>query len=251
VEAAFKSAYADWLAYVSSPSFGPWSDDRHFVDNAPFRKIVGLGLPALPTIMQAMKEPGPREFLIYAASDITGKSFSISDFAGAGPGAWADHRVEADMWIRWWHDGAGPINRAFEESKAKWLKAATGGTGEVPLWTIETDYDSQLHILRPVEKVMTPAGEAYQWVQDQGIAVLPLLAEQFRLGAYDFLPIAFVITGGRPALPADKPLWPKEKAAAFLSWWDANKDKWTIPWPAAAQPAATPAAAPAAGEGQR
>ena len=121
-----------------------------------------------------------------------------------GPAGWADHRAEADMWVRWWQNGPEAARRVFDNSRAEWLRTATGDL--VPLWTIETDYDTQMHMTCLMAKVLTPAGQAYQAVESQGIGILPLLVDQIRAGDYGFLPIAFSITGGQPNLRADKVL---------------------------------------------
>ncbi len=228
----FESAYSDWIAYLGSPEFGPWSDDGHIVRNPQFERIAALGLPALPLIVAKMKEPGPPQFLVYAARAIARKAFPRAAFAG--PAGWADHRQEAALWVQWLNGGPDAIASAFEQALGQWREAAVGDF--VPLWTTETDYDRQMHDTCTMGRKLTPAGEAYQTILDHGVAVLPLLAERFRQGDYDFLPIAMSIAGGQPSTPSGKALPAKQRAEAFLAWWDQNKQDWLIPWPDAPAP---------------
>jgi hypothetical protein len=233
---AFNSAYADWLvARVTG-----LSDNASAVMNEPFRRMVALGPPAIPYIMEKLTTDPGGHFLIFALSSITGKQFSPAELADK----WSNQEIAA-LWVKWWQAGAGREKTAFEQANAKWLQSKAGET--LPLWTVEVSYDTRSQTLELKETPVTPAGKAYLAIQYEGIAVLPYLADQFRAGNYDFADIALKLADQQRALPHDAQPTAEDEAKAFLAWWDANKEKWTIPWSAGNETPAPPAAAAAGG----
>jgi hypothetical protein len=132
--------------------------------------------------------------------------------------------------MAWWHGGGAGVRQQFAPLLDKWRAYKPDDTGEIPLWTVETEYNVANHELYSPHKVMTAAGEAYQAIQDLGTAVLPLMVDEFKQGDLEFVDMAYAITGNAPPLPNEIPPTDQGKAKSFLAWWEQNKADWTIPW---------------------
>lgn len=97
----FPSLYAQWQAHINRPQVKLRSDTRSYIDCKPFRDIASLGKPALPLIMEKLREgnaDGWREsqfFLWHAVRDISGTDLS-KDNTSAG------EQEMARRYLKWW-----------------------------------------------------------------------------------------------------------------------------------------------------
>lgn len=186
--------------------------------------MMDLGLRALPYIMQKI-EAGDW-WLARGVYRMTKRRFHRSEYAE--PSDYGDAHTKAEMLVAWWHSGEKGTRRRFEELYARWGKLKS--PERTLLWTAPTYlYDERGTLTSTrAETQFTEAGEVYDAVQCLGIPVLPQIVDTLRQGQADFLPIALELTEGAGGL--GEPTTPPEPAA-FVDWWEANKQDWLIPWP--------------------
>jgi len=209
VKAAFDQAYADWLAYLPSVSFH--SDSGPYVNNEPFNRMVALGPAALPCFFAKLTptagtaEPAPS--LLWAGVwRLTKRNFSKEELEAA-----PRQGQTGDIWFNWWRAGEAGARRDFDTRLAAWHQVK-GNAKTVSLWTQETVYLTDYNYLSTPRRQMTPAGDAYQALQDLGLAILPFLAEQFQQGNYEFVDMAYALTDNKPPPPSEVALSAKGRA---------------------------------------
>ena len=90
VEERFKELEAEWwdgTMFLSNPN--------KILAHPAYRKIVGLGEPALPIILRSLKSQESGAFLFYALADISGEWVDIPE----------EHRGKIDkiidLWLEW------------------------------------------------------------------------------------------------------------------------------------------------------
>ncbi len=239
MRAVFQAKYQEWMKIRDrvTRASGPSSklDLGAIFNNDAVRAIVALGPGAIPCIMDAL--PGDH-FLGYCLFLISKWRYHKVRIEQNGVSTWTveeypdirQSRVpDAVMiWQRWWREGQKGVDDRFAGLKTKWALLTTAE--KMALWTTETFYSKQDRAVQVQRTDVTEAGKVYLAVQDLGIAVLPELVPDLKQGHYEFLDIALTLTGEQAVLP-DLGLSTTERAHAFLVWWEANKEKWTIPWP--------------------
>jgi len=190
----------------------------------PYWQMMELGLPALPYIMQKM-EAGDW-WLARGVYVIAKRRFHRSEYSN--PADYGDAHTKADMLLAWWQRGEEGPQRRFQQLYAKWRQVKTPG-GTV-LWTAETLlYDHRGELTSPRARMeFTEAGEVYDAIQCLGIAALPHIVKTLQQGHADLLAIAVKLTDGAGGL--GEPTRPPE-IQEFLRWWEANKQRYAIPWP--------------------
>jgi len=183
--------------------------------------LMDLGLPALPLIMEKM-DAGDL-WLARGANRMIKRRFHVSEYADRAD--LGDAWTIARMLIAWWQQGRAGTENRFRELRARWRELKS--PEKTPVWTSRTHVNDRGY-LYTLRTAFTPAGEVYDGLQCLGIAVLPHIVETLKEGEADFLPIALELTDGAGGL--GDPTRPPE-VAAFLEWWEANKQDWLIPWP--------------------
>jgi len=191
--------------------FSSRMDERAcFDDNPAYQRIVGLGIEAVPLIMARMKvDPNVGRALL----DITKWRYHIMRTGTPGQYAWTveefpDVRTTTGppngilLCERWWSELRSRTPERFAKAYAEWQ--ALKGEGK--------------------EK---EAEEKRQRIQDLGIDILPLVVEKVKHGDANLIPVVSYLTDGK--LPESA------KPEECVSWWTANKDKWTLPPPETAR----------------
>ena len=216
LEREFDARYSAWQAYLKqhvnrySSRFGT----EPYFDNEPYRRLIALGVPALPLFSDRLRHDG---LLLGAVHEIA-KVYWHRHWAYPVPGqevytieefpafpSTGDRPSNVDLWLRWWdHDRFGTSQR-FAALYSEWQDLTRHGRTR-------------------------EAGEKWQRIRDLGIAALPCLVEKVAQGAADLVPIVSYLTDD--TVKAD--LKPQD----CVTWWEQHKQDWTLP------PAATPAAKP-------
>ncbi len=160
-----------------------------------FDRIVELGIPALPYIVEKLEQN--RESFAFgleaAVWRITKKRFQAAEWP---EGTLGDAKTAAVLYVRWWREGRKEAPRVFEKLYTEWrgLKQA-GRTAE--------------------------AEDKHKAIVDLGIDILPYLMEKMKAGDEELLGTVNRLTNGALGSAPTR-----SRAAA---WWAENKDKWTLP----------------------
>ena len=203
----FEVRYQAWQAYLMEHDvFSPRSDtppDRYF-DNEPFRQIVALGIPAIPTLLAKSQTD---TLLAAALTDITKVEFHFrNEILGLRkerwtvdelPGVQWDHDPDdREVWRRWWTQERFHAPERFEKLCAERQALLQQGDAK-------------------------GAQEKYERIQNLGIPVLPCLLDKIGQGATDLVPILSALTNGD--------VKPDASPADCAKWWNAHKQEWTLP----------------------
>jgi len=237
LRAAFEQRYERWQVVRREALEGPGSDldTAKLFGSEAWQRLTQLGVGAVPLFIKKL----PHDHMLgHALHNITGWRYHVTR-TGASPAEWLWRVAEfpdiqstggppdaVAIWLRWWGEGPEFAAQSFRDLRARWPETAT--PGRRLLWATETYLDTIHGQLHTQQRQLTPAGEVYDAIQCLGIAVLPHIVETLREGEADFLPIALELTDGAGGL--GDPTRPPE-VAAFLEWWEANKQDWLIPWP--------------------
>jgi len=208
-------------------------------ENSAFLAIVELGPPAVPYMIEQVREHGRTyggalgritkwRYHVDREEPVTGDYvWHVREFPeirkDTGP---PDYRVVV---IHWWDHGRRQTPAKFEEAYREWM--ALLRKGEVrnrPLWREEVVYYPESVARR---KVNTPLGDAYEAMRDLGIDVLPLIVEKLRAGEFSLLPLLAELTDGWAFNGAVAGVPLDAEAQFAIGWWERNKDKWLLPPP--------------------
>jgi hypothetical protein len=164
-----------------------------------YDQIVQLGLPAVPYIIKKM-ETAPQAFALdQALAEITKVKFDLmpiekeKEEVRTGSPSWKSMQ---DAWISWWKEGRKQTPRRFEALYSEWKKFEKAGK----------------------------EGEAVgreQKIRELGIVALPCIVQKIEQGDDNLLPAFLYLT--------DKEVGTTATVSEALSWWAANKEKWTLP----------------------
>jgi len=178
-----------------------------FDDNPYYQKIVGLGVEAVPLILTRMRT---HPFIATALLDITKWRYHIKR-TGDVPKefVWTVEEFPDEVGTtgppdgirlceRWWTEFRKQVPERFSTLYGEWQGLKKEGKSK-------------------------EADEKFQRIKDLGIDVLPLLVEKVQKGDTDLIPAIAYLT--------DKKMPESATAAECISWWEANKEKWTLPPP--------------------
>ena len=209
VGATFHTAYAEWKEYLRTNTtmdvmVRSSIPSGTFYDNEPFRKIVALGVPALPQIADKISED---RLLLEAFRQITKWEYhvvrtgdrpddyrwTVEEFPQMSKKGGPPDRLE--VWNHWWKEGRFKTGERFAELYGKWksLKA---------------------------EKKDKEAEEIYQRIVDLGIPVLPYLLDNVEQET-EFVSAISKLSDGDLAQGA--------RATDCKNWWEKNKQKFELP----------------------
>ena len=110
----FETRYQTWINWRKNPPAGSLFKSDHYqmyCDNQPFREIVELGPPAVPYIIEKLKED---RLLVYALREISKWRYHTHRF-GEKPGEYiwtveefpdirGSHPSPQYLWLRWWKE---------------------------------------------------------------------------------------------------------------------------------------------------
>lgn len=205
---AFNTLYVEWKEYLRNmpPEVIVHSSlpASTLYDNEPFRKIVALGAPALPYIVDGISKD---RLLVEAFFRITKWQYhvvrtgnkpqlyrwTIEEFPEMSTTGGPPDRIA--LCNKWWEEGRFRTGERFAELYGKWksLKA---------------------------EKKDKEAEETYQRIVELGIPVLPHLLDKVEQEP-EFVPAISKLSDGELA--------PRAKAIDCKDWWEKNKQKFELP----------------------
>jgi hypothetical protein len=164
-----------------------------FSSNEYYDRIVELGPPALPYLIDRM-EKGDWTFSA-AIGKITLKRFADDerpkDYGGSS-------QSYANAVLQWWPKARKETPKRFDALHSRWKTLKSQGKED-------------------------QAREQSQAMRGLGVAGLPLLMAKINEGDRDLVPIVSELTR--------KEIDPNATPAQCVSWWQTNKDKWAIPFP--------------------
>jgi len=201
VNLIFEQKYNIWIDYIKSEKIGS-SRIHDYTQNAAFKEIVALGVPALPLIMEKIEhEYG----LVYGCMSIAASQI-------------LRHKAKKLEPVRiWWNTGRLEIPKEFETNYKGWLDAEASG-------------DRQ------------KSEAAIKAIEGLGTLAIPLIQEKIAAGKNKLIPIISRLTDGAVKSNATKEQvvawWAKDKAKWTLP---EKKKPETAPAPAP-QSATAPAA---------
>jgi len=213
IDSTFERLYDDWVASLTRVMGFSSIVDRQkcFDDNVEFQRIIALGTPAVPMIVKKLEE---NNWLGYALHRITKYAWHEKRLGGKPeefvwtveefPAVRSPHRPPDStlLWKRWWLEERRQTPERFAGLYEQWQALKREGkVGE--------------------------AVEKQQRIKDLGIDALPLVVEKVKQGDAGLIAVMSYLTDGK--LPESA------KPEECVSWWAANKDKWTLPPPETAR----------------
>jgi hypothetical protein len=109
VEEVFQRCYEEWQGHVRRPEVRISSRTEDYLRCPAFEKIVELGEPALPFIMEKLRQGD--FFLHHAAGRITGLDI-VRERAGQ-EGSLVGEQGLAELWLRWWQEQQQALRRSL------------------------------------------------------------------------------------------------------------------------------------------
>jgi hypothetical protein len=195
-----------YAAWKDATHVTPWDSQAAARSEEVFDRIVALGIPAVPAIIERM-ERGDTD-LARALERITKKCEEPppgGSIVGGSPDA-------TRFYLYWWHEGRSETARRFNS------------------WYNEGQQLKE-------QGRISEARKRYTHIVGLGLDALPLIVEKVKAGDADLLPMFNTLT--------DNALGKQPTIASAVAWWEANKDKCTLPpsdsLPAASQPPTKPA----------
>jgi hypothetical protein len=186
------------LRRVFERHYHTWRTSRslssHLPDKPGFTEIVSLGPGAVPFIVEKLEENPDDLLLGKMVQWIAKKRFEASDWPTWD--VYEGTRGAAWLCVRWWREGRMETPRRFEALYDEWKSFEKQG---------------QTHGAAAKLKSIV-------WL---GIDALPLIMEKVKAGDAELLPAVNQLT--------DNALGDQPTIASALAWWEANKEKWTLP----------------------
>jgi hypothetical protein len=215
---AFEARYAAWREHRRRVSWGSSiSNWRGAIDSEQYRAMVRLGIPALPFMVEKVRED---PLIASAIEDIAkfrphirshrtqqGPLWTVDEFPDVRRPVGRPLDAGA-IWLRWWHERRERTPEWFDQRYREWKRLKTEGKQE-------------------------EAKQQYQLIVDLGLEALPLMVETMKKGSSDLVPALSKLTNGAVSEDA--------KPAECVQWWKQNKGDWTLPPP---QPKEEPQAEP-------
>jgi len=195
VRKAFYEGYKEWIEYRSKPGISILSGFEQF-DCDGMRKIIALGLPAVPIILEAMHndKEGKGEFhLQYALKKITKVHFG-NDIVGE---KYSMSRYLSPSWEMWYRH-----SDRYTKTEFKVLLAARRGF----------DHQEHLDLLEEVDQRIT----------NIGVFVLPYLIDEISKGESGLIPIVSKLSDEEISVDAS--------ADDCKYWWEKNKERFAKPY---------------------
>jgi len=190
IKEKFEQAYQAYInmptTYTIRSSIGP-EQARHL------HNIAKLGVPALPYIVEKMKET-KNFYLTLPFLIITRKSFEKSAYEDQSK--IGDSRTKLRMYIKWWEEGRKETPQRFSNLYAEWKHLKEMGKNK-------------------------EATSKYYMIRNLGIDALPYIVQKIGQGDSELVPIV--------AYLADNDVSSTATVSQLVSWWAENKDKLTLP----------------------
>jgi hypothetical protein len=205
----FERLYQEWR---ESPrqSENPFSSrltqsyfDAHYTNNPAWRKMLDLGVEAVPLLIKKMEtRPGA----VKLVQDITKWRYHINRTGTPGSFVWTAEEFPDERETTGYPDGIRLIKRWWVEFRP-----------QVPqrFAALYKEYNSLKDQGKKEE-----AEQKFQRIKDLGIDVLPLLIDKIQQGDTSLIPAVAYLT--------DKKVPESASPSECVSWWAANKAKFTL-----------------------
>lgn len=189
VKNIFENSYKQWRKYCDSIKSSSIAMLRF--KSPHYEKIVSLGPPVLPYVIEKTQEDTNFHWIHWVCSDIAKvvKDPSISP--------WAKESTRD-----WWEGGQKQVNERFDSTYSEWKKQVNQG-------------DS------------LQAERTRKTIWALGIATLPRMIDKLHDGDYDVLPLIQDMTNNEVEIRGETC---EEQVENWLIWWINNKEKWLIPF---------------------
>jgi hypothetical protein len=213
LKSRFESEYRAWKEQVESQRF---SSAPEF--NEHFTKIVKMGIPVLPLIIDKMeKREFSMDFLLESAFYlISRKDFEKEDWPKGKRG---DSHTAAAMYIEWWHNGIKDTQNSFDHYYRQWKRDLA-------------------------EKKEDEANNKLLSIRKLGIVAMPFMIDKIKKGDLKFVkiisdyskiqyPVNYIGEGDLQSIKiisdyTSESLNENASKDECIAWWNENKDKFTI-----------------------
>ncbi len=194
----FEEKYKAWNEYISRPELKIQSRATTHFTCPQFQEIVKLGVPALPYIADKIETVND-QLLWKAIGEIAkvkihGK-YSVEKNMLIFPD-FPDLKPREDVYLYWYRSGRKQTPQRFESLFQEWKTLQSQGKAK-------------------------EAKDKYQKIKDLGVDALPYMVKKIEDGDVALIPAISELTDGE--------LNKSAKQSECTSWWQKNKDKWTLP----------------------
>jgi len=191
---SFEHKFFIWKEFVGSPR-GKSSSSIGGTSTQYYKDIVALGVPAVPFIMDKMKDNN-EEHLWLAIRIITKKWFKKEELE-------KNNGNYSTLFIKWWDVDFEKTPEIFE------------------------GLYSELKELRNKHKEDEVA-EKIKSIQNLGVAAIPCAIKKIEAGDLTLIPVLEYLTDGGISVTKIESLDVEKKIAFCSRWWNMNKSSWTL-----------------------
>ncbi|RJP27831.1 MAG: hypothetical protein C4527_12340 [Candidatus Omnitrophota bacterium] len=202
-----------------------------------FQKIVDLGVPALPFIVERMKKipNNQKSYISYAFSSISKTNFHDRKW-GRTP--------FYDRIIEWWENERKNLRTEFEARYEKWRNVPQSERKKGPylsdwyrgFYDNPEEYEKAYAKWKSMpegkekERLRPLAKTEYQQVLDLGVGVLPFAMEKIASGDHELIDAVHYWTNDQiRTLATEKGIAGDAMPAFILNWWNENQENWLLP----------------------
>ncbi|MEK7270493.1 MAG: hypothetical protein AAB215_06055 [Planctomycetota bacterium] len=215
VRREFERRYAAWKVYLERPEIRVRSDVSSRLNHDTFRTLADLGPRAVPFVLERLPE---NRFLAFALERMTRRKLSAEEKERA-----STLEGSIEVWRSWWVEGRNAEAGRFAEAYRDWRKAIASGECRLESEEIRLEPDTGR---RSQNRSVSALGQAAARIRAVGLDALPWLESRIRAGDRSLLPIVSDLTDGLGATDIGSP---EERVRFTLEWWEANRDRWTLP----------------------
>jgi hypothetical protein len=231
VRTAFDQAYRDWNQHVESHMtpegrLSSKLDLPLLYDNEPWRKLIAMGPPIVPFIVERFEKHQSRAGFGRALPEIVKWRYHI-DRTGDRPREYVftvrefpqisasrgGHIDELALWKMWLTEGHKEVPQRFQGAYDRWRELDTA------IEKLPADAPGRAQMVKQRD-------EACQQMSDLGIHVLPNLVEKIGEGEHKLIPILAQLTNGEGTPKGDATV---DKSQYVRQWWQQHKEFWTVP----------------------
>jgi len=214
IRTTFEYHYQEWKVHCRSVASS--SELSTYLDSPHYKAMVDLGPRALPYLVEKREEAAGVVPIGWAWIQISGVIPDPSVYP------WARETIGG-----WWKAGPQRIKERFQQLVEEWKSLQNSGLVTLSPEGKHLDPETREAI---TGNEGTDVAQTYRELRALGIAVLPWVVERLEEGDDDLLWLVGMLTHGESGPAAGVPA--EDATTSCLSWWQDNKDRWTIPWPA-------------------
>jgi len=203
----FEKEYQNWLALINMPEIYLSSISTLRTDNDEFRKIIQLGLPVVPLLINKIKQKSVNsQWLPFAVVSILKMKIDTIFNKNLNKFIYIDYPNfdnKENFILYWWDEGRKETSSIFNKYCAVYEAAVK-----------ENGKDVSKELLMKIKGL--------------GIDALPYIVEKMK-GGYEYLiPVFIDLTTVKDSEKNLKETSTKEEC---FKWWEENKEDWLLPPP--------------------